>query len=186
MAECDTLDILWSVLIDAIERIGASAVDLVLARLAVTPAGKPLRSGLCELVGKLGAGHAGARDAVVAMIDENTTIAASALARLGDASVLPMLLGKLEAIELDTSGKPFANQDIIELDAAVRDLGGALTPAARAKLNVVAAQREQLRQSFLFSMARAKKQEGRRSGKVGRNDPCPCGSGRKYKKCCGG
>jgi uncharacterized protein len=26
-----------------------------------------------------------------------------------------------------------------------------------------------------------------RSGpRVGRNDPCPCGSGRKYKKCCGG
>jgi uncharacterized protein YecA (UPF0149 family) len=21
--------------------------------------------------------------------------------------------------------------------------------------------------------------------KVGRNDPCPCGSGKKYKKCCG-
>ena len=21
-------------------------------------------------------------------------------------------------------------------------------------------------------------------GKVGRNDPCPCGSGKKYKKCC--
>ncbi|WP_413721122.1 UPF0149 family protein [Silicimonas sp. MF1-12-2] len=24
-----------------------------------------------------------------------------------------------------------------------------------------------------------------RSSKVGRNDPCPCGSGRKYKRCCG-
>jgi uncharacterized protein YecA (UPF0149 family) len=23
------------------------------------------------------------------------------------------------------------------------------------------------------------------SGKVGRNDPCPCGSGKKYKKCHG-
>lgn len=23
------------------------------------------------------------------------------------------------------------------------------------------------------------------STKVGRNDPCPCGSGKKYKKCCG-
>jgi len=23
-----------------------------------------------------------------------------------------------------------------------------------------------------------------RSAKVGRNEPCPCGSGRKYKKCC--
>ena len=22
--------------------------------------------------------------------------------------------------------------------------------------------------------------------KVGRNDPCPCGSGKKFKKCCGG
>jgi uncharacterized protein YecA (UPF0149 family) len=21
-------------------------------------------------------------------------------------------------------------------------------------------------------------------GKLGRNDPCPCGSGKKYKKCC--
>ncbi|MFV1959360.1 MAG: SEC-C metal-binding domain-containing protein, partial [Planctomycetota bacterium] len=25
----------------------------------------------------------------------------------------------------------------------------------------------------------------RKTPKVGRNDPCPCGSGRKYKKCCG-
>jgi preprotein translocase subunit SecA len=24
-----------------------------------------------------------------------------------------------------------------------------------------------------------------KSGKIGRNDPCSCGSGRKYKKCCG-
>jgi len=25
----------------------------------------------------------------------------------------------------------------------------------------------------------------RKKNKVGRNDPCPCGSGKKYKKCCG-
>ena len=25
----------------------------------------------------------------------------------------------------------------------------------------------------------------RRSTKIGRNEPCPCGSGKKYKKCCG-
>ena len=25
----------------------------------------------------------------------------------------------------------------------------------------------------------------RESPKIGRNDPCPCGSGKKYKKCCG-
>lgn len=25
----------------------------------------------------------------------------------------------------------------------------------------------------------------RAGDKIGRNDPCPCGSGKKYKKCCG-
>jgi uncharacterized protein len=29
-------------------------------------------------------------------------------------------------------------------------------------------------------------QPGRSTPKVGRNDLCPCGSGKKYKKCCGG
>ena len=29
------------------------------------------------------------------------------------------------------------------------------------------------------------KPETREAPKVGRNDPCPCGSGKKYKKCCG-
>ena len=34
--------------------------------------------------------------------------------------------------------------------------------------------------------APAKKQPKRREEKkIGRNDPCPCGSGKKYKKCCG-
>jgi preprotein translocase subunit SecA len=28
-------------------------------------------------------------------------------------------------------------------------------------------------------------QRVRSGAKVGRNDPCPCGSGKKYKKCCG-
>ena len=30
-----------------------------------------------------------------------------------------------------------------------------------------------------------KKQPVKKADKPGRNDPCPCGSGKKYKKCCG-
>ena len=30
-----------------------------------------------------------------------------------------------------------------------------------------------------------KKQPVKKGEKIGRNDPCPCGSGKKYKKCCG-
>jgi len=34
--------------------------------------------------------------------------------------------------------------------------------------------------------APAKKKPAKRNGKkIGRNAPCPCGSGKKYKKCCG-
>ncbi|MEE8526637.1 MAG: SEC-C metal-binding domain-containing protein, partial [Thermoanaerobaculia bacterium] len=49
---------------------------------------------------------------------------------------------------------------------------------------------EQMRQRFRFS-APAKsattkpKTFQRKTPKVGRNDPCPCGSGKKYKKCHG-
>ena len=32
---------------------------------------------------------------------------------------------------------------------------------------------------------KVKAQPKRNANKVGRNDPCPCGSGRKYKQCCG-
>jgi preprotein translocase subunit SecA len=35
------------------------------------------------------------------------------------------------------------------------------------------------------SAAGSKRKPARRSAKVGRNQPCPCGSGKKYKKCCG-
>jgi len=33
--------------------------------------------------------------------------------------------------------------------------------------------------------AQAKARPVRTGPKVGRNDPCPCGSGKKYKNCCG-
>jgi uncharacterized protein len=32
---------------------------------------------------------------------------------------------------------------------------------------------------------KAHRRTPRRASKTGRNDPCPCGSGRKYKRCCG-
>ena len=33
--------------------------------------------------------------------------------------------------------------------------------------------------------SRVKEPVKRKSAKIGRNDPCPCGSGLKYKQCCG-
>ncbi|UCF03794.1 MAG: preprotein translocase subunit SecA [Deltaproteobacteria bacterium] len=47
------------------------------------------------------------------------------------------------------------------------------------------AQQQPLFLSHGESAAGSKRKPARRSAKVGRNQPCPCGSGKKYKKCCG-
>ncbi len=40
--------------------------------------------------------------------------------------------------------------------------------------------------SWLYESGRIITETVTRSApKVGRNDPCPCGSGKKYKQCCG-
>lgn len=46
---------------------------------------------------------------------------------------------------------------------------------------------EELRLNFLKEIdeAEMKMKENAKTKKMGRNDPCPCGSGKKYKKCCG-
>ncbi|MBE3591829.1 MAG: preprotein translocase subunit SecA [Thermoanaerobacter sp.] len=47
-------------------------------------------------------------------------------------------------------------------------------------------QREQVAKPISTNLdAEEKKQPVVKGKKVGRNDPCPCGSGKKYKKCCG-
>jgi preprotein translocase subunit SecA len=45
--------------------------------------------------------------------------------------------------------------------------------------------REQAQMRFIGAGATEKPQQVIRKEKVGRNDPCPCGSGKKYKKCHG-
>jgi len=39
--------------------------------------------------------------------------------------------------------------------------------------------------NWLFTEGTMVKGQPLTSAKVGRNDPCPCGSGKKFKKCCG-
>jgi preprotein translocase subunit SecA len=39
--------------------------------------------------------------------------------------------------------------------------------------------------SYSHGGSEEKRQPIRKEKKIGRNDPCPCGSGKKYKKCCG-
>ena len=58
---------------------------------------------------------------------------------------------------------------------------------ARFILNTRVAERQGPRRTRLAgagATSGAKPQQARRKSKVGRNSPCPCGSGKKYKNCC--
>ncbi len=43
---------------------------------------------------------------------------------------------------------------------------------------------EKMRKKFNLEYKRQENQATKKIKKIGRNDPCPCGSGKKYKKCC--
>jgi preprotein translocase subunit SecA len=47
-------------------------------------------------------------------------------------------------------------------------------------------ERQQQQLQYQTGPAQAEAPKPVRTGaKIGRNDPCPCGSGKKYKRCCG-
>ena len=46
-------------------------------------------------------------------------------------------------------------------------------------------ERKQIAKSVVTNDSKDHKKVQKKSQKIGRNDPCPCGSGKKYKQCCG-
>jgi uncharacterized protein len=74
-------------------------------------------------------------------------------------------------------------------DPALRPFAEALSPERREDLLLAAAAGVmRLFAYFLPERERyisAPSKPARRGKKVGRNDPCPCGSGKKHKRCCG-
>jgi preprotein translocase subunit SecA len=71
-----------------------------------------------------------------------------------------------------------------EMVAGIRDKTAASLYHVRLRVNAEPIKREQVAKP-IEPQGDSKPKPKRVSGKVGPNDPCPCGSGKKYKKCCG-
>lgn len=62
--------------------------------------------------------------------------------------------------------------------------GVGLSQEAEKKNETMQAALENNRMAQIRAMMSAKKQKVREYPKIGRNEKCPCGSGKKYKHCC--
>ncbi|KAF0191220.1 MAG: yecAH [Gammaproteobacteria bacterium] len=86
----------------------------------------------------------------------------------------------------------FASRDLAEAyrdevnahEVSLEELAGEMLEALPEAMTSYAHMGRALYEAVL-SAPGAETHEPVRSEKIGRNDPCPCGSGKKYKKCCG-
>ena len=93
---------------------------------------------------------------------------------LSDWSTLPAeLQPELDAIALHGSEEQFSALDNLTADEFIASIER-ITPAALALYQYWIANPQPVEAP----------QPIRNEAKVGRNDPCPCGSGKKYKQCC--
>jgi len=118
----------------------------------------------------------------------------------------PLLIYKFESFNLFKSMIESINSDVVSslsrLSIAVRnpEEAAAAQEQARQKLQMEAARRqaEMAKLQAMHEQMQAQRQAMQNAGqqqrvtepiraekRVGRNDPCPCGSGKKYKQCCG-
>ena len=82
-------------------------------------------------------------------------------------------LFRLEILHTEAGG-PGDEEGVVEFVAHYRERGLSRAMAERSRFG-----RRDGRWTYLEGAPAASKP------KAGRNDPCPCGSGKKYKKCCG-
>ncbi|MFK0570544.1 YchJ family protein [Endozoicomonas sp.] len=87
----------------------------------------------------------------------------------------PTLWQRLEIIETE-AGKPSDETGVVEFKAWFKESISGVEKAQHERSSFL---KEDGRWFFIYPNLPQTK-----TSQVGRNDPCPCGSGKKYKKCC--
>lgn len=92
----------------------------------------------------------------------------------------PLYEYKKEGFEMFSEMMERFNQEVCEKLFRVRPVSDVDVERLERRRRI-----EQQRMVLSRGEGEERKRPVRREAKIGRNDPCPCGSGKKYKKCCG-
>ena len=176
-------DILHSRLITALSSLGQAAYQPVMDAFGETY-DEDYRMSLCDVLVNSGVRSERIFGILLDYLQENVEYGAMNFAMYGDSKALDHLHQALDNWQLkDETDNLLANQAVIELCGTVRELGGQLTASQKQKLKQVRADRDRNSRQMdaMFRLPDEEKEPQRR--KLGRNDPCWCGSGKKYKRC---
>lgn len=159
-------------LVDRLPEFGAAVLEPALLRLKDAHE-VDVAHALVAVLANLGIKDERIFDAICDVFDEDVVLGAMNFADYGDDRALPLMVEAIADFEPDFS-RGFWRHDLTELLHAHERLGGVLGAELRAHVDAID-------ESWRQHVAQSVHAGGQ---KIGRNDPCPCRSGKKYKKCC--
>jgi hypothetical protein len=175
--------------ITALGRLGAPGLDALLAAFDAT-GDSAVRCRLAIALARCPGQDDRVRAAFVRLLREAPEHAAWGLAERGEWRAVPDLLRAFDRLAdhpiADCEG--CAVEHLSTIVCAVRQLGGTVSPLRRAQLEALAERADVVWLPFSDPqrLDATLRTPAVREGRPGRNEPCPCGSGKKYKRCCAG
>ena len=129
---------------------------------------------LCDVLAKLGIRDDRIFDALRELFVEDELLGVECFGDYGDARALPILEDAIRKFVPEWSSAT-GIYGLADLVATHAKLGGSLSAELTDRISALRVQ---------WTARRAVRLAREGGKKIGRNDPCPCGSGKKYKKCC--
>jgi len=182
LADTDTIDIIHDALTEALGDLGESVLEPALKAYSETDDHEYQRS-LCYVLSRLGVHDERIFTILLGLLAKDTELGAMCLTDYDDPEAIEYLSRCFDEQKADNKAGPLSNHVFVELRCAIEELGGSLTPEQQAIYDRADEPAQEFRRLMWEPIpAKANKQE-RRKEKTGRNAPCWCGSGKKYKRC---
>jgi hypothetical protein len=174
LAETDWDHIIHDRIVLRLPELGAPVLEPALSMLAEDPR-DDLAESLCAIASQLGVRDERVFEHLVSRFPECPEMASCWLADYGDPRGVALIEEGIRSLdpEEDAEFGPVLLRDLI---SSYERLAGVLPKDLRAYADVLMA-------IWNADMTPPPAIEPARSSKVGRNEPCPCGSGKKYKRC---
>ena len=171
-------DIIYSRIAIRLPKLGAPVLEPAL-RLMDEVIDGDVFDALCSVISELGIRDERIFELLCDHFETDEALGAICFAEYGDERALPLLKEAIEEFEPNWESE-FGMMDLNEFEEAYKRIAGALPTELTEHISELRAEWDShvAKQTVLAAPVV--------SDRIGRNEPCPCGSGKKYKKCCQG